>query len=69
MVYEIYSLKGLLTLARAVLTCALERRESRGAHYREDYPETLAEYGYATIISYDEGAYTVRLDKEGTYES
>ena len=69
MVYEIYSLKGLLTLARAVLTCALERRESRGAHFREDHPETLAEYGYATIISYDEGAYTVRLDKEGTYES
>ena len=69
MPYFIYSLTGILTLARAVLTCALERRESRGAHYREDFPETLEEYGYSTLISYDEGKYTVRYDKEHEYEN
>ena len=29
---------NMLLLARAILTAALERRESRGAHYREDFP-------------------------------
>ena len=48
---------------------ALERRESRGAHYREDFPETHEEYGYSTLISYDKGKYTVRYDKEHEYEN
>jgi len=33
---------NMLLLARALLTAALERRESRGAHYREDFPGPLA---------------------------
>ncbi|MBQ2099806.1 MAG: hypothetical protein II477_01895, partial [Lachnospiraceae bacterium] len=69
MPYFNYSLTGILTLARAVLTCAQERRESRGAHYRSDYHEAKEEYASATIISYDNGAYRTRLDKEGAYES
>ncbi len=32
-------LKNRLITARCVLTAALNRRESRGSHYREDYPE------------------------------
>jgi len=31
-------LKNLLTCAEAVVRSALDRRESRGAHFREDYP-------------------------------
>jgi L-aspartate oxidase len=31
---------NLLDLARAVTASALARQESRGAHYRLDYPET-----------------------------
>jgi succinate dehydrogenase / fumarate reductase flavoprotein subunit len=29
---------NMLTVSEAVATCALERKESRGAHFREDYP-------------------------------
>jgi L-aspartate oxidase len=28
-----------LNLARMMLSCAMYRKESRGAHYRSDYPE------------------------------
>ncbi|MBQ3706046.1 MAG: FAD-binding protein [Clostridia bacterium] len=69
MPYFNYSLTGILTLARATVTCALARRESRGAHYRSDYPETKEASGFATIIAYDGGNYSVRLDKERAYES
>jgi len=32
-------LKNLLTISEAIAMSALERKESRGAHFREDYPE------------------------------
>lgn len=35
---EAFEVRGLLMTARCVILAALERRESRGAHYREDYP-------------------------------
>ncbi len=60
MPYFNYSLTGILTLARAVLTCAKNRRESRGAHYRSDHPEMKEEYAFSTMISYDDGAYNIR---------
>ena len=69
MPYFNYSLTSILTLARATMTCALCRRESRGAHYRSDFTETDAAYRSATIISYDGGNYSVRLDGEHAYES
>lgn len=69
MPYFNYSLTSILTLARATMTCALSRRESRGAHYRSDFTETDAAYRSATIISYDGGNYSVRLDGERAYES
>jgi succinate dehydrogenase / fumarate reductase flavoprotein subunit len=36
---EALELESLLGLAEAITFSALERKESRGAHYREDYPE------------------------------
>ena len=67
--YFNYSLSGILTLARAVLTCADARKESRGAHFRSDFPDTFDEYAHPTIVSYDNGQYNTRLDKENEYES
>ena len=69
MPYFNYSLTGILTLARATLTCAEARKESRGAHYRSDYPEPDDAWRHATLISYDGGNYSVRLDREQSYES
>jgi succinate dehydrogenase/fumarate reductase flavoprotein subunit len=37
--------ENLLLLARALVGAALERRETRGAHFREDYPRLDAEEG------------------------
>ncbi len=67
--YTNYSVAGILAIARAVLTCAETRKESRGAHYRSDYPEKGQGYEGATLISYDGGRYRVWFDKEGEYES
>jgi succinate dehydrogenase / fumarate reductase flavoprotein subunit len=67
--YSNYSLKGILTLARAVVSCAVERKESRGAHYRSDFPSMSDEYAAPTLVSYDDGEYNVKFDKEELYES
>jgi succinate dehydrogenase / fumarate reductase, flavoprotein subunit len=36
---ETLELEGLLDLAETILACAMSRQESRGAHFREDFPE------------------------------
>jgi len=44
-------LKNLLTVSEAVTRAALMRRESRGAQFREDYPEKDPEWGkYNNIV-------------------
>jgi succinate dehydrogenase / fumarate reductase flavoprotein subunit len=50
-------------LARAIMTGALERRESRGAHLRTDYPEQNdAEFQKTTVVSYDGGTISARFE-------
>ena len=67
--YFVYSLSGILKLAKATLICSKSRKESRGAHYRSDYPDTDDAWAAPTIISYDNGEYRTYLDTEGKYES
>jgi succinate dehydrogenase / fumarate reductase flavoprotein subunit len=38
-VYEIIELGNMLEMAEIIATAALERKESRGGHYRTDYPK------------------------------
>jgi succinate dehydrogenase / fumarate reductase, flavoprotein subunit len=38
-------LPNLLAVSRAIVLSALERRESRGGHFRDDHPDKQAEYG------------------------
>lgn len=66
--YANYSLSAILVLARAVLECAVQRRESRGAHIRCDYPDMQDSLCAASIVSYDDGRFKVWLDKDKRYE-
>jgi L-aspartate oxidase len=40
---------NLLALARVMVGAALARRESRGAHFREDFPETSAGFKHSLV--------------------
>jgi len=41
---EWFDLRNMLTVARTVAQSALQRTESRGAHQREDFPQTLPQW-------------------------
>ncbi len=41
---EEFELRNMLVVARLIVEAALQRRESRGAHYREDFAETSEEW-------------------------
>jgi succinate dehydrogenase / fumarate reductase flavoprotein subunit len=43
-------LHSLLTVSEAVTRSAIERRESRGGHFREDYPDKDPEFGAFNLI-------------------
>ena len=43
-------LAHLLTVSEAVTLAAIERKESRGAQFREDFPDKSAEYGKFNIV-------------------
>jgi succinate dehydrogenase / fumarate reductase flavoprotein subunit len=42
-------LRNLLDVSEAITRSAVERRESRGGHFREDYPEKAVEFGQCNI--------------------
>jgi succinate dehydrogenase / fumarate reductase, flavoprotein subunit len=57
-------LKNLLTVSEAVTRAALEREESRGAQFRNDYPEKSDAFAKVNTIVWqgDDGAMQIRLD-------
>jgi succinate dehydrogenase / fumarate reductase flavoprotein subunit len=43
-------LRHLLTVSEAIVTSALARRESRGGHFRDDFPGKSAEQGSVNLV-------------------
>jgi succinate dehydrogenase / fumarate reductase flavoprotein subunit len=58
------SLSNLLTVSEAVTRCALERKESRGAQFRDDYPNKDDAFGKVNIIARKgpDGSMQIRRD-------
>jgi succinate dehydrogenase / fumarate reductase, flavoprotein subunit len=43
-------LRHLLTVSEAITRCAIERKESRGGHFRDDYPDKSGEFGSFNLV-------------------
>jgi succinate dehydrogenase / fumarate reductase flavoprotein subunit len=44
-------LQNLLTVSEAITRSAIERKESRGGHFREDFPDKVHEFGTINIVT------------------
>jgi len=44
-------LRHLLTVSEAIVASALARKESRGGHFRDDYPEKKPEFGGSNFVA------------------
>jgi len=63
--YRSKSVANMLTVGKIIAAAALKREESRGGHYRSDFPETdpaLARRNYMTLDDADEAARAVVPD-------
>ncbi|HEY5218788.1 MAG TPA: fumarate reductase/succinate dehydrogenase flavoprotein subunit, partial [Gemmatimonadaceae bacterium] len=59
-------LKNLLTIAEAITRSALERKESRGGHFRDDFPQKDQAYGGFNIVARRASDGAVSLSRENT---
>lgn len=57
---DIILLEGQLLLAQTLLTTMLKRTESRGSHYRSDYPMQLKSQESRIIVNLNKGKLTTR---------
>jgi len=57
-------LHNLLTVSEAIARAALARKESRGAHFREDFPDKSAEFGDVNIIIFRDADAKMKLRQE-----
>src|SRR2546430_9692331 len=53
-------LRFMLTIAEAIVRAAIERRESRGAHWRLDYLEKDPALGRVNFVAYRDGGRVTR---------
>jgi len=48
--WQVWELNNLIAVSMTIAQGALARKESRGGHYREDYPERSDEFNYHTLV-------------------
>jgi len=48
--WQVWELNNLITVSMVIAQGALARKESRGGHFREDYPERSDEFNYHTLV-------------------
>ena len=56
-------LPHLLTVSEAIARCAMERKESRGGHFRDDYPDKSPEYAAFNFVVSKGNAGEMRIDR------
>jgi succinate dehydrogenase / fumarate reductase, flavoprotein subunit len=56
-------LGNLLTISEAITLSALERKESRGGHFREDYPDKAAEFATLNVAVRQRADGTMQVDR------
>jgi succinate dehydrogenase / fumarate reductase flavoprotein subunit len=57
-------LNNLLTVSEIVAKAALERKESRGAHFRDDFPNKDEQFGKFNIVARKGSNGEVQLTRE-----
>ena len=57
-------LNHLLTVSEAITLSALERKESRGGHFRDDFPNKDAPSGKMNIVVYKDSDGSMRTRRE-----
>jgi succinate dehydrogenase / fumarate reductase flavoprotein subunit len=61
-------LHNLLTVSEAITRAALERKESRGAHFRDDYPDKDPASGRFNVVVFRDGEGSMRVRREAIPE-
>ncbi|MEO8450921.1 MAG: fumarate reductase/succinate dehydrogenase flavoprotein subunit [Gemmatimonadota bacterium] len=57
-------LKNLLAVSEAIVQCAIARKESRGGHFRDDYPEKKPEFATFNFVVEKDATGAARLRQE-----